>query len=55
MADSGQRAQRQLAAISMADVSAFSRMMGRDEAGTTRLIRDFHQRVHQLVEELEPA
>ena len=34
----------------MVDVSGFSRMMGRDEEGTTALIREFHDRTLKLVE-----
>jgi hypothetical protein len=34
----------------MVDVSGFSRMMGRDEEGTTALIREFHGRTRKLVE-----
>jgi class 3 adenylate cyclase len=41
---------RKLSAILMVDVSGFSRMMGRDEEGTTRLIREFHERTKSLVE-----
>ena len=41
---------RKLAAILMVDVSGFSRMMGRDEEGTTALIREFHERTRGLVE-----
>ncbi len=41
---------RKLAAILMVDVSGFSRMMGRDEEGTTALIREFHDRTQGLVE-----
>src|SRR5262245_59445933 len=41
---------RKLAAILMVDVSGFSRMMGRDEEGTTALIREFHDRTRSLVE-----
>src|SRR5262249_14718349 len=37
----------------MVDVSGFSRMMSRDEEGTTRAIRAFHQRVDGLVRERE--
>jgi len=44
---------RKLSAILMADVSGFSRMMGRDEEGTTARIRDFHRRVRELVERHE--
>src|SRR5262245_33468589 len=41
---------RKLAAILMVDVAGFSRMMGRNEEGTTALIRDFHERTRGLVE-----
>ena len=41
---------RKLSAILMVDVSGFSRMMGRDEEGTTVLIREFHTRTRALVE-----
>jgi len=41
---------RKLSAIVMVDVSGFSRMMGRDEEGTTALIREFHDRTLKLVE-----
>lgn len=47
------RQRRKLSAILMADVSGFSRMMGRDEEGTTALIRDFHGRVRACVERHE--
>jgi len=41
---------RKLSAILMVDVSGFSRMMGRDEEGTTALIREFHDRTKAVVE-----
>jgi class 3 adenylate cyclase len=41
---------RKLAAILMVDVAGFSRMMGRNEEGTTALIREFHDRTRGLVE-----
>jgi len=41
---------RKLAAILMADVAGFSRMMGRNEERTTALIREFHDRTRGLVE-----
>jgi class 3 adenylate cyclase len=41
---------RKLSAILMIDVSGFSRLMGRDEEGTTALIREFHARTQGLVE-----
>jgi len=47
------RARRKLAAILMADVSGFSRMMGRDEEWTTREIQAFHSRVLERVTEFE--
>lgn len=50
MTDEAPRQRRKLSAILMADVSGFSRMMGRDEEGTTALIRDFHRRVRECVE-----
>ena len=53
MAAEAPRARRKLAAILMADVSGFSRMMGRDEEGTTREIQAFHARVRDRVDEFE--
>jgi class 3 adenylate cyclase len=47
------RTRRKLAAILMADVSGFSRMMGRDEEWTTREIQAFHARVLARVTEFE--
>ena len=44
---------RKLSAILMVDVSGFSRMMGRDEEGTTALIREFHERTKSLLESHE--
>lgn len=44
---------RKLSAILMVDVSGFSRMMGRDEEGTTALIREFHTRTKSLLESHE--
>ncbi|MGQ0548133.1 MAG: adenylate/guanylate cyclase domain-containing protein [Armatimonadota bacterium] len=41
---------RKLSAILMVDVSGFGRMMGRDEEGTTALIREFHTRTRSLVD-----
>ncbi len=41
---------RKLSAIIMVDVSGFSRLMGRDEEGTTARIRDFHARIRSVVE-----
>ncbi len=53
MAEEPARARRKLAAILMADVSGFSRMMGRDEEWTTREIQAFHARVLERVTEFE--
>ncbi len=53
MAEEPARARRKLAAILMADVSGFSRMMGRDEEWTTREIQAFHARVEGRVREFE--
>src|SRR5712691_6697605 len=53
MATEASTPRRKLSAILMVDVSGFSRMMGRDEEGTTALIRDFHTRTRALVEQLE--
>ena len=50
MATEASTPRRKLSAILMVDVSGFSRMMGRDEEGTTALIRDFHTRTRALVE-----
>jgi class 3 adenylate cyclase len=47
------RPRRRLAAILMADVAGFSRLMGRDEEGTTREIQAFHARVRDRVAEFE--
>ena len=44
---------RKLSAILMVDVSGFSRMMGRNEEGTTALIREFHARTQKLIESHE--
>src|SRR5499433_795924 len=41
---------RKLSAIVMVDVSGFSRMMGQNEARTTALIGEFHDRTQGLVE-----
>lgn len=49
MPDEEGRPRRKLSAILMADVSGFSRMMGRDEERTTELIQDFHGRVEDVV------
>jgi class 3 adenylate cyclase len=46
--ESGPR--RKLSAILMIDVAGFSRLMGRDEEGTTALIREFHERTQRLVD-----
>jgi class 3 adenylate cyclase len=53
MSDEGTRRRRKLSAIMMADVSGFSRMMGENEERTVDLIKEFHQRVRQRVEESE--
>src|SRR2546426_6786443 len=50
MATDASTPRRKLSAILMVDVSGFSRMMGRDEEGTTALIRAFHTRTQALVE-----
>jgi class 3 adenylate cyclase len=50
MATEASKPRRKLSAILMVDVSGFSRMMGRDEEGTTALIREFHTRTRSLVE-----
>src|SRR6185436_2590770 len=50
MATESSAPRRKLSAILMVDVSGFSRMMGRDEEGTTVLIREFHERTKGLVE-----
>jgi class 3 adenylate cyclase len=50
MATEGSTTRRKLSAIVMVDVSGFSRMMGRDEEGTTARIREFHARTRSLVE-----
>lgn len=44
------RRRRKLAAILMLDVVGFSRMMGRDEQGTTSAILAFHETVRVVVE-----
>jgi class 3 adenylate cyclase len=41
---------RKLSAIVMVDVSGFSRLMGRDEEGTTARIREFHSRIRSIVQ-----
>jgi class 3 adenylate cyclase len=53
MATAASTPRRKLSAILMVDVSGFSRMMGRDEEGTTALIREFHDRTLKLVESRE--
>ena len=53
MVEESVRARRKLSAILMADVSGFSRMMGRDEERTTREIQAFHARVLERVTEFE--
>ena len=50
MATEASKPRRKLSAILMVDVSGFSRMMGRDEEGTTARIREFHVRTRSLVE-----
>ena len=50
MAPEASSPRRKLSAIVMVDVSGFSRMMGRDEEGTTALIREFHSRIRSIVE-----
>jgi class 3 adenylate cyclase len=44
---------RKLSAIVMVDVSGFSRMMGRDEEGTTARIRELQLRIRSIVESYE--
>jgi class 3 adenylate cyclase len=44
---------RKLAAILMIDVSGFSRLMTRDEEGTTREIQAFHERVDARIAEFQ--
>jgi class 3 adenylate cyclase len=53
MATEASKPRRKLSAILMVDVSGFSRLMGRDEEGTTARIREFHTRTRSLVEEHE--
>ena len=50
MTTEGSAPRRKLAAILMVDVAGFSRMMERNEEGTTALIREFHARTRGLVE-----
>src|SRR5512135_870887 len=50
MATEASAPRRKLSAILMVDVLGFSRMMGRDEEGTTARIREFHARTRSLVE-----
>ena len=50
MAEQPPKQRRKLAAILMADVSGFSRMMGADEVGMTARIREFHARTKAIVE-----
>jgi class 3 adenylate cyclase len=50
MATEASSPRRKLSAIVMVDVSGFSRMMGRDEEGTTARIREFHSRIRSIVE-----
>jgi class 3 adenylate cyclase len=51
--DAPGRRRRKLSAIMMADVSGFSRMMGKNEDATVDLIKEFHDRVLRLVEQFE--
>ncbi len=53
MAEQPPKQRRKLAAILMADVSGFSRMMGSDEEGMTVRIRDFHARTKAIVDDHE--
>ncbi|MGD9885217.1 MAG: adenylate/guanylate cyclase domain-containing protein, partial [Reyranella sp.] len=48
-----QRVQRRLAAILAADIAGYSRLMGRDEAGTARQLRDHLAAVHAVIERHE--
>ena len=50
MAEEVSSPRRKLSAIVMVDVSGFSRMMGRDDEGTTALIQEFHSRTRSIVE-----
>ncbi len=50
MPEQGPKQRRKLAAILMADVSGFSRLMGDDEERTTARMKDFHRRVKGLIE-----
>lgn len=45
-----QRIQRRLAAILAADIAGYSRLMGRDEAGTARQLREHLAAVHAVIE-----
>ena len=45
-----QRVQRRLAAILAADIAGYSRLMGRDEAGTARQLRDHLAAVRAVIE-----
>ncbi len=51
MSEETTRQRRKLAAILMADVAGFSRLMGADEESTTERIQDFFRRVQRLVEQ----
>jgi class 3 adenylate cyclase len=53
VADERVASRRKLAAILMIDVSGFSRLMTRDEEGTTREIQAFHERVDARVAEFQ--
>jgi hypothetical protein len=48
MSTEASKPRRKLSAILMVDVSGFSRMMGRDEEGTTARIREFHTRTRSM-------
>jgi len=53
MAEQPPKQRRKLAAILMADVSGFTRMMGTDEVGMTARIRDFHASTKAIVDDHE--
>ena len=46
-----QRVERRLAAIFAADVAGYSRLMGADEAGTARRLREHREAVRPIVTE----
>ena len=50
MPEKNPKQRRKLAAILMADVSGFSRLMGEDEERTTERMQDFHRRVKGMIE-----